>query len=143
MNTKIKFVVVLTISIFLCMGCADKKPGTSNRYVDFVNPMIGTDFHGHTFPGAALPGGMVQLSPDTGVEGWDWCSGYHYSDNSVMGFSHLHRSGMGAGDWGDVLLCQQPEILKVIPGSKENPDEGYRSGFRTSEEIASPGYYSV
>ena len=109
----------------------------------YVNPFLGTDYHGHTFPGAALPGGLVQLSPDTDVKGWDWCSGYHYSDNSVMGFSHLHRSGMGAGDWGDVLLMPTTGKLKIVPGTKEKPGEGYRSKFSHQEESASPGYYSV
>lgn len=111
--------------------------------VNVVNPMIGTDDHGHTFPGAALPGGLVQLGPDTDIKGWDWCSGYHYSDSSIMGFSHLHRSGMGAGDWGDILLMPTTGKLKIVPGSKENPSEGYRSRFSHTEEVASPGYYSV
>jgi predicted alpha-1,2-mannosidase len=110
---------------------------------DYVNPFLGTDDHGHTFPGAALPGGLVQLSPDTDTKGWDWCSGYHYSDSSVMGFSHLHRSGMGAGDWGDIMLMPTTGELKVEPGSKNNPGEGYRSRFSHAEEEASPGYYAV
>ena len=117
--------------------CTQKSP------VDYVNPFVGTDFHGHTFPGAALPGGMVQLSPDGGTQGWDWCSGYHYSDSSIMGFSHLHRSGMGAGDWGDILLMPTIGELKVQAGSKENPGEGYRSSFSHQQEEASPGYYAV
>jgi predicted alpha-1,2-mannosidase len=111
--------------------------------VDYVNPFIGTDYHGHTFPGAALPGGMVQLGPDTDIKGWDWCSGYHYSDSSVMGFSHLHRSGMGAGDWGDILLMPTTGKLKIEPGSKDKSGEGYRSTFSHKDENASPGYYSV
>jgi len=110
---------------------------------DFVNPFIGTADHGHTFPGAVLPGGLVQLGPDTGIKGWDWCSGYHYSDSTIMGFSHLHRSGMGAGDWGDILLMPTSGKLKVEPGTKENPGEGYRSKFSHQGEKASPGYYSV
>jgi len=110
---------------------------------DYVNPFIGTADHGHTFPGAVLPGGLVQLGPDTGIKGWDWCSGYHYSDSTIMGFSHLHRSGMGAGDWGDILLMPTTGQLKVEPGTKENPGEGYRSKFSHQEEQASPGYYSV
>ncbi|MEI6679860.1 MAG: GH92 family glycosyl hydrolase [Mariniphaga sp.] len=110
---------------------------------EFVNPFLGTDYHGHTFPGAALPGGMVQLSPDTDVQGWDWCSGYHYSDNSVMGFSHLHRSGMGAGDWGDILFMPTIGGIKTVPGAKDKPGEGYRSRFSHDEEKASPGYYAV
>ncbi len=113
------------------------------HFTDFVNPFQGTDDHGHTFPGAALPGGMVQLGPDTDIKGWDWCSGYHYSDKSVMGFSHLHRSGMGAGDWGDILLMPSTGKLKVEPGKKENPGEGYRSRFSHDQEEASPGYYAV
>ena len=114
---------------------------TSNgeNYIKYVNPFVGTDAHGHTFPGASLPGGMVQLNPDTGIEGWDWCSGYHYSDSSIMGFSHLHRSGMGAGDWGDILLMPTTGKLKVELGNKENPDEGYRSRFTHQEEEAAPG----
>ncbi len=139
-------IILITISFLAGVSCSQKIENENNKeinYVDYVDPMVGTDFHGHTFPGAALPGGLVQLSPDTGTEDWDWCSGYHYSDNSLMGFSHLHRSGMGAGDWGDVLLMPTTGDLKIVPGSKENPDEGYRSRFSHDEENASPGYYSV
>lgn len=136
---KSPFTLLLVFTITSIFGVGCDKIST----VDFVNPFIGTDEHGHTFPGAALPGGMVQLSPDTGIKGWDWCSGYHYSDSSIMGFSHLHRSGMGAGDWGDILLMPTTGKLKVVPGDKENPDEGYRSRFTHQEEEASPGYYAV
>uniref|UniRef100_UPI003217E3A4 GH92 family glycosyl hydrolase n=1 Tax=uncultured Draconibacterium sp. TaxID=1573823 RepID=UPI003217E3A4 len=141
MYKKIKIIISVVVASVVGTGCIPLK--TEFNPVDYVDPFIGTDYHGHTFPGAALPGGMVQLSPDTGVEGWDWCSGYHYSDNSVMGFSHLHRSGMGAGDWGDILLMPTTGKLQVVPGSKENPDEGYRSRFSHDSETASPGYYSV
>ncbi len=144
MKNKLKITFVWAATLLLVIGCApEKNKDMAVDYTAYVNPMVGTDFHGHTFPGAALPGGLVQLSPDTGTEDWDWCSGYHYSDNSVMGFSHLHRSGMGAGDWGDVLLMPTVGDVKVVPGSKENPDEGYRSRFSHKEENASPGYYSV
>src|SRR6478609_2244233 len=71
----------------------------------FVDPFVGTGGHGHTFPGAVLPFGMVQLSPDTRIDGsWDGCSGYHYSDSVIYGFSHTHLSGTGCSDWGDILL---------------------------------------
>jgi predicted alpha-1,2-mannosidase len=110
---------------------------------DYVNPIIGTDGHGHTFPGATLPFGMVQLSPDTYTKGWDWCSGYHYSDSSIMGFSHTHLSGTGRGDLLDILLMPTTGKLQLTPGSRENPDGGYRSGFSHSDELASPGYYMV
>ena len=116
---------------------------TPVNYAGYVNPLLGTDDHGHTFPGAALPGGMVQLGPDTDIKGWDWCSGYHYSDSSVMGFSHLHRSGMGAGDWGDIMFMPTTGPLKVEPGAKDKPGEGYRSRFSHTEEAASAGYYAV
>lgn len=137
-----KLILLIAFAYIVGISCSNKNEKKFN-IVDYVNPMIGTDYHGHTFPGAALPGGMVQLSPDTGTEGWDWSSGYHYSDSSIIGFSHLHRSGMGAGDWGDILLMPTIGKLKVVPGSKENPDEGYRSRFSHEEEQASPGYYAV
>ena len=66
---------------------------TDSRFVDYVNPMVGTDFTGHTFPGATAPFGMVQLSPDTRIDTWEGCSGYHYSDDTIIGFSHTHLSG--------------------------------------------------
>ncbi len=136
-NRKSIVLIVLSISGIFGTSFAGINP------TDYVDPFIGTADHGHTFPGAALPGGLVQLGPDTGIKGWDWCSGYHYSDSTIMGFSHLHRSGMGAGDWGDILLMPTTGKLKVEPGTKENPGEGYRSKFSHQDEKASPGYYSV
>ena len=75
------------------------------EYVDYVNVFIGTGGHGHTYPGATLPHGMVQLSPDTRLFGWDGCSGYYYADSSIIGFSHTHLSGTGIGDYGDILIA--------------------------------------
>jgi predicted alpha-1,2-mannosidase len=109
----------------------------------FVKIRIGTGGHGHTYPGATVPFGMVQLSPDTYNIGWDWCSGYHYSDSSIMGFSHTHLSGTGVGDMLDVLLMPGTGPVKLIPGTREKPEEGYRSRFDHADEIAEPGYYSV
>ncbi len=109
----------------------------------FVKIAIGTGGHGHTFPGATMPFGMVQLSPDTLDEGWDWCSGYHYSDSSIMGFSHTHLSGTGASDMLDILLMPGTGPAKTLPGARENPGEGYRSRFSHEDEIAEVGYYSV
>ena len=108
-----------------------------------VNVFIGTGGHGHTYPGATVPFGMVQLSPDTFDEGWDWCSGYHTSDSSIMGFSHTHLSGTGVGDMQDILLMPGTGRVKLVPGSREKPEEGYRSRFSHSDEVARPGYYSV
>jgi predicted alpha-1,2-mannosidase len=112
--------------------------------VDYVNPFLGSDFFGHTFPGASLPNAMVHVSPDTGTEGWTHCAGYIWQARSIMGFSHTHWSGVGMVDGGDVLLM--PVVgnkLQLTPGTDENPDEGYRSRFSHSRESASPGYYSV
>ena len=109
----------------------------------YVNNFIGTGGHGHTFPGATTPYGMVQLSPDTRTLGWDACGGYHYSDNSIIGFSHTHLSGTGIGDLGDFLFMPFSGKYKIEPGSPENPDSGYRSRFSHNNEKASPGYYAV
>jgi predicted alpha-1,2-mannosidase len=115
-------------AILLFFSCS---PTQQNIHVsDFVDPFIGTGGHGHTFPGATVPYGMVQLSPDTRTIGWDACSGYHYSDSSIIGFSHTHLSGTGIGDYGDVLF---------MPFRGDN----YRSRFSHQEEKASPGYYAV
>lgn len=111
--------------------------------VQHVNPFIGTAGHGHTYPGATLPLSMVQLSPDTGVEGWDWCSGYNYADSSIIGFSHTHLSGTGVADFGDILIMPMVGKPKIIPGFKEDPDSGYRSRFSHDQEWATPGYYKV
>jgi putative alpha-1,2-mannosidase len=108
-----------------------------------VKITIGTGGHGHTYPGATVPFGMVQFSPDTFNEGWDWCSGYHYSDSSIMGFSHTHLSGTGNSDMLDFLLMPGTGPAKIFPGLRQNPGEGYRSRFSHEEEIAEPGYYSV
>lgn len=111
------------------------------NYAKIVNPFIGTGGHGHTFPGAAAPFGMVQLSPDTRLEGWDGCSGYHYSDSLLYGFSHTHLSGTGVSDYGDVLLM--PTVGKVNYHNGADGKAGYRSKFTHSKEKASAGFYSV
>jgi len=115
----------------------------SDDLTKHVKIAIGTGGHGHTYPGATVPFGMVQLSPDTFNDGWDWCSGYHYSDSSIMGFSHTHLSGTGASDMLDFLLMPGTGPAKTKPGSRQNPGEGYRSRFSHEEETAEPGYYSV
>jgi len=118
--------------------------------VERVNPLIGTAAAEHTFPGATYPFGMVQLSPDTGgnkgfflMGDWKWCAGYNYADSSILGFSHLHRSGMGVGGWGDILVMPTVGKLKIKPGKASDPDTGYRSRFSHERETARPGYYRV
>ena len=109
---------------------------SQQNLIKYVDPMIGTGGHGHTFPGATVPFGMVQLSPDTRFDGsWDGCSGYHYSDSVIFGFSHTHLSGTGVSDYGDILLFPLNE--------KFNSEKKYSSTFNHANEISSPGYYSV
>lgn len=115
----------------------------------FVDPFIGTAGHGHVFPGATTPFGMVQVSPDTGLNGWDRCSGYHSDDKTLLGFSHTHLSGTGASDLGNILFM--PTMGEVVwdpipggdTGSGLRPDDGYRERIDRSKEEASPGYYTI
>ncbi len=111
--------------------------------IHWVDPGIGTGGHGHCFPGASVPFAAVQLSPDTFNDGWDWCSGYHISDTSIMGFSHTHLSGTGCGDLLDFLVMAGTGPVKLAPGSRAQPHEGYRSRFSHGSEKSEPGYYAV
>jgi predicted alpha-1,2-mannosidase len=109
----------------------------------WVDPFIGTAAHGHTYPGATLPFGLVQLSPDTDDTGWDWCSGYNYQDSTIMGFSHTHLSGTGISDMADVLIMPMVGKAPLQPGDKSVKTRGYRSTFSHKNETANPGYYKV
>ena len=124
--------ILCTLLSFLLYNCKAQ----TKDYTQYADPMVGTGGHGHTFPGAVLPFGMVQLSPDTRLKGWDGCSGYHYSDKKIYGFSHTHLSGTGCPDDGDVLMmptCGKPQFNH----------RKYCSEFSHSNEKASPGYYAV
>ena len=121
-------------------------PIDSRAQVDLtrhVDVFIGSGGHGHTFPGATLPFGMVQLSPDTYNTTWDGCSGYHESQDSIMGFSHTHLSGTGIGDMLDLLVMPRTGEVRLHPGPPDAPEMGYRSRFDRADEAASPGYYRV
>lgn len=113
----------------------------------YVNPFIGTGGEGHTYPGAVVPFGMVQLSPDTYVadytKSYNWCAGYRYEDPTILGFSHTHFSGTGHSDLGDILIMPLTGELKTTPGDAAVPGSGYRSRFSHNREKAEPGYYSV
>lgn len=111
--------------------------------VDDVDPFIGTGGHGHTFPGPTFPFGMVQLSPDTRLTGWDGCSGYHYSDSVIVGFSHTHLSGTGVSDYGDILLMPVTGEPMLDNGYPDSVDAGYASRFEKSSERAGAGWYRV
>lgn len=155
------FKIAVTISIVCIVSCKETETkNTSNSlstqedYTKFVDPMIGTAKMGHTYPGATVPFGSVQLSPDTdtipyAVNGrynpdvYKYCAGYQYEDSTIVGFSHTHFSGTGHSDLGDFLIMPTTGDLKLNPGTEQNPDSGYRSRFSHKNEQASPGYYSV
>ena len=125
-------IVLILFAFLTLMACGDRP---QERLTDYVNPFIGTDEDGHTFPGAVVPFGMVQLSPDNGAHGYNWCSGYHYSSNKIFGFSHTHYSGTGAESLCDISVFP---LVNVFPTW-----ESVGSEFSHQEEKASPGYYSV
>ena len=110
--------------------------GTAQKLTKYVDPFLGTGGHGHVYPGATVPFGMVQLSPDNGIEGWDWSSGYHYSSGSIAGFSHTHLSGTGIGDWCDISVLPLTDTSSIKQEKTKIP-------FDHENEKASPGFYSV
>ncbi len=118
------------------LGCLLAGYAQGQHLLKYVDPFIGTGGHGHTYPGATAPFGMVQLSPDNGSQGWDWCSGYNYIDSTIAGFSHSHLSGTGCGDWVDVSVMP---TIGMVPDTQKD----YRVRFTHDSEIASPGYYAV
>ncbi|QGW63724.1 glycoside hydrolase family 92 protein [Lysobacter soli] len=122
-------------------------PGAGAKAYASVDPFIGTGGEGHTFPGATVPFGMVQLSPDTQIksrkEGYGWAAGYRYDDHTIVGFSHTHFSGTGHSDLGDVLVMPIAGEVKLERGDVDKPGSGYTSRFDHKDERAEPGYYAV
>lgn len=142
--------IVAICALFINAGLLSAQTSPIER----VNPIIGTNSMGHTFPGACAPHGIVQLSPDTdtiphNVNGayqkrvYEYCAGYQHKDSTIVGFSHTHFSGTGHSDLGDVLIMPTVGPLKLNPGTATQPDAGYRSRFSHDTEIATPGYYEV
>ena len=129
--------------LFSCQEPKEEEKAIDKDPVDYVNPFIGTGGHGHTFPGATVPFGMVQLSPDTRLEGWDGCSGYHYTDSIVYGFSHTHLSGTGVADYCDILFKPCIGTPNFDNGYENSPEAGYSSYFSKESEVATPGYYKM
>lgn len=129
--------------IILLYFSACSSSDLSLKPVDYVDPMIGSGGHGHVFVGACVPFGAVQIGPNNINKGWDWCSGYHYSDSLIIGFSNLHLSGTGIGDLGDVLIMPYTGELMLQKGVQEYPHGGYLSTFSHDNETAEPGYYSL
>lgn len=123
-----------------------QSPSSRDR-LSAVDPFIGTGPEGHTFPGATLPFGMVQLSPDTQIrpfkQSYKWAAGYRYEDSTILGFSHTHFSGSGHSDLGDVLIQPISGEVRLEPGDVQTPLSGYGSRFSHKQEHAEPGYYAV
>ena len=138
-----KFISAFLV-VFLLFGCQNENSTLTAKkdqpLINYVNTFIGTGGHGHTYPGASAPFGMMQLGPDTRLEGWDGCSGYHYSDEYIYGFSHTHLSGTGISDYGDVLLM--PTNQQIFNNGADG-QPGYRAHFSHDNESAEPGYYKV
>src|SRR5687767_4292280 len=129
-------------------------PAQSGNYLRYVNPLIGTQKMGHTYPGATVPFGSVQLSPDTdqqphniggkyNKDAYKYCAGYQYDDRSIVGFSHTHFSGTGHSDLGDVLVMPIAGDVKLERGDAAKLGSGYTSRFSHDDEVAEPGYYAV
>ena len=130
--------------LWLGMAVCNCTPASSGEdYASYVNPFIGTGGHGHTYPGAVVPNGMIQPSPDTRIFQWDACSGYYYADSTINGFSHTHLSGTGCGDYGDVLLMPTVGRQDYHAMGKKSQQMAYASPFSHGREKAEPGYYSV
>ena len=135
------FCLIFSFQVFAQAKHSGSK--TQADYTRYVNPYIGTGFHGHVFVGANVPFGAVQLGPTNLSKGWDWCSGYHISDSTIIGFQHTHLSGTGIGDLGDILFMPTTGAIHSMKGSLKDPQNGYFSLFDRKDEVVKPGYYAV
>ena len=150
-KTALKYLFILIVFLNLHTVSAQEK---SANYIQYVNPFIGTQRMGHTYPGATVPFGMVQLSPDTDTipyeengeynrKVYEYCAGYQYDDPTIVGFSHTHFSGTGHSDLGDILIMPTTGPLMLNPGTETKPGSGFRSRYTHEREHAEPNYYSV
>jgi len=140
------YLLSLTAVLVLLSSCKHKENVTEKRTtsnIKFVDPFIGTGGHGHTYPGATVPFGMLQVSPDNGISKWDWCSGYHYTDSITIGFSHLHLSGTGIGDLNDIRFMPINKKVDLSKKITSRDDIPFKSSYSHKKEAATAGYYSV
>src|ERR1700760_405718 len=148
MNKKILFAILLSATI---IAQAQKR---QTNLIQYVHPIIGTQRMGHVYPGATVPFGMVQLSPETDTASYDlngkynpdvykYCAGYQYDDKTIVGFSHTHFSGTGHSDLGDFLIMPTTGELRMNPGVASQPRSGFRSAFSHATEVAEADYYKV
>lgn len=139
--------ILFLFLILLLVSCNQSGEKDNTEKIDdltaYVDPFIGTGEHGHTFPGATRPFGMVQVSPINGTEGWDWCSGYHHSDSIMVGFGHLHLSGTGIGDLADLMVMPANKKHDLTIVAENRNDLPFKSSYSHDNESASPGYYQV
>ena len=141
---KNKYLIIL--SAILIVSCAKKtetRTSKNENVSSYVDPFIGTGGHGHTYPGATVPFGMLQVSPVNGISEWDWCSGYHYSDDVAIGFSHLSLSGTGIGDLADILFMPVNKAVDLSTNPISRDSIPYKSSYSHKNEKATPGYYQV
>ena len=141
-----KFALLSASVLLYCLcfsGAVYSQSSGDAALTRYVDPFIGTGFHGHVFLGSNVPYGAVQLGPTNLSEGWDWCSGYHISDSTIIGFQHTHLSGTGIGDLGDISFMPTTGPVKVTKGSLKDMQSGYLSLFSHQDETARPGYYAV
>ena len=135
---RLKTIPLYAVLAFAACTSTNQSSNMTEDYTQYVNPFIGTDFTGNTYPGAQVPFGMVQLSPDNGLPGWDRISGYFYPDSTIAGFSHTHLSGTGAGDLYDVSF-----MPVTLPYKEAEAPLGIHSKFSHANESAYAGYYQV
>ena len=129
---------------FFAYSCATpEKTENKTDFTAYVDPYIGSGEHGHVFVGANVPFGAVQVGPQNIFKGWDWCSGYHYSDSIIIGFSHTHLSGTGCSDLGDILLMPYTGEVRTARGEQDNIEGAASSYYKHANEAVAPGYYSL
>lgn len=136
-------VLALALTVASCATKKEAKPTVEpeTNFTQFVDPYIGSDYHGHVFVGANVPFGAVQLGPNNPTQGWDWCSGYHYSDSILIGFAHTHLSGTGIGDLGDILFM--PVSGDFVPSKNDKEQYSWQAKYTHQNETVKPGYYSI
>ncbi len=140
---KFKIMILMKLLLVLLLNVSNKTFCQDQKLLSYVDPFIGSGSHGHVFVGASVPFGAVQTGPNNFYKGWDWCSGYNYSDSMVIGFSQTHLSGTGIGDLADVLIMPYTGSVKLNKGIETKPGSGYASKYSHKNETARVGYYSV
>lgn len=136
-------IACLAFFSFACTPAQKTTEPEEINYISYVDPYIGSGEHGHVFVGANVPFGMIQAGPQNIHKGWDWCSGYHYTDSVIIGFSHTHLSGTGCADLGDILLMPYSGAVRTARGEQDNIEGAASSYYKHSNEQVAPGYYSL